>query len=113
MDRNEFVAQVVDILDEMQNDLFDTALQLQNENTRSINSLDEFKDFFTPKNSSKPEIHGGFAVSHFVDVPEIDQILKPLKVTPRCIPLENNDEPGTCIFTGKPAEKKAIFAKAY
>lgn len=113
MDRAEFVANVTSILDEMQQGLYDRALQLRQDNTVEINSLDEFKDFFTPKNEKKPEIHGGFASCHFVDEPEIDEILKPLKVTPRCIPLEGEKEEGTCLFTGKPSQGRAIFAKSY
>lgn len=113
MDRSEFVGQVGSILDEIQKGLYDRALKLREENSVEINSLDDFKDYFTPKNSKKPEIHGGFASCHFVDTPEIDEILKPLKVTPRCIPLDQNDEPGTCLFTGKPSTRRAIFAKSY
>jgi len=113
MDRQELVANVTKILDEMQQGLYDRALEHRQANTREINSLDKFKRFFTPKNSDRPEIHGGFALSHFVDCPEVEQICKDLKVTIRCIPLENNDEPGTCIFTGQKSQGRAVFAKAY
>ena len=113
MDRGQLAAGVIGILDEIQQGLYDRALKLRQENTRDIDSLDEFKAYFTPKNANKPEIHGGFAVCHFVDEPEIDSILKPLKVTPRCIPLEQEEEQGTCIFTGKPTNRKAIFGKSY
>ena len=40
-------------------------------------------------------------------------ILKELKVTLRCLPLEEEPTPGTCIFSGKPSSGRAIFAKAY
>ena len=113
MGRTEFVSSAISILDEIQNGLYQRALTLREENTRSIDSLEEFKAYFTPKNSNKPEIHGGFAICHFVDEPEIDTVLKPLKVTPRCIPLEMEEEQGTCIFTGKPTNRKAIFSKSY
>lgn len=113
MGRAEFVANVTSILDEMQQGLFERALQHRKDNTVDIDSLDEFKQFFTPKNGKNPEIHGGFARCHFVDEPEIDKILKPLKVTPRCIPLEGDKEEGTCLFTGKPSQGRAIFAKSY
>ena len=113
MSRDEFVAKVTGILDEIQNGLYDRALKLRQDNTQPIASLDEFKQYFTPKNANKPEIHGGFAVCHFIDCPEMDTILKPLKVTPRCIPLEQNQEPGKCIFTGKETTQTGIFAKSY
>ncbi len=111
--RDEFVATVVQTLEEMQQNLYQRALEMRNAHLRDIDNLDEFKQFFTPKNPERPEIHGGFARCHFVDTPEMEEILKPLKVTPRCIPLEDNDEPGTCIFTGQPTRQRAIFAKAY
>ena len=113
MGRDEFVSEIGNILDDLQSGLFARALKLREDNTRTIDSLDEFKSYFTPKNTNKPEIHGGFAISHFVDEPEIDEILKPLKVTPRCIPLEQSGEQGTCIFTGKPTNQVAIFGKSY
>ena len=50
---------------------------------------------------------------HFADEDSLETLLKELKVTIRCIPEDDNDTPGTCFHTGKPAEKQAIFAKAY
>ncbi|MCP4778370.1 MAG: proline--tRNA ligase, partial [Planctomycetaceae bacterium] len=87
MPRAEFVERVSEILDEMQQGLFDKALKLRTDNTQQINSFDEFKAFFTPKNEGKPEVHGGFAECYFVDCPETDAMLVPLKVTPRCAPV--------------------------
>ncbi len=113
MKRAELVAGIVGILDDMQKGLFDRAAKMRDENTREITSLDEFKAFFTPKNEKKPEVHGGFARCHFVDCPEMDEILKPLKVTPRCIPLDQEKTPGTCLFTGKPTDTVGIFSKSY
>ena len=111
--RGEFIAKATELLDEIQQNLFDRALAYRQEHTHSLTKLDEFKTFFTPKNEDEPEIHGGFALSHFTETPEVEEILKDLKVTIRCVPLDDNDEPGTCIFTGQPAAKRAVFAKAY
>lgn len=113
MPRAEFVERVSEILDEMQQGLFDKALKLRTDNTQQINSFDEFKAFFTPKNEGKPEVHGGFAECYFVDCPETDAMLVPLKVTPRCAPVGQDAEPGVCIFTGKPTQTRGIFAKSY
>ena len=113
LSREEFVAKLPETLAEMQQGLFDKALAMRTENTRDIDSLEEFKDFFTPKNSKRPELHGGFAQCYFVDCPETEAILKPLKVTPRNIPLDNEKIPGTCIFTGQKTVERAIFAKSY
>lgn len=113
MGRDELVSTIGGLLAEIQKSLYDRADQLRIENTVTINNEADFRDFFTPKNADSPEIHGGFAMCHFSDEDSIDALLKELKVTIRCIPSENNDTPGTCFATGKPAEKQAIFAKAY
>lgn len=113
MPRAEFVERVSDVLEEMQQGLFDKALKLRVDNTQQVNSFDEFKAFFTPKNEDKPEAHGGFAECYFVDCPETDAMLVPIKVTPRCAPVGQGAEPGVCIFTGKPTQTRGIFAKSY
>ncbi len=113
MDRAQFLGTLSQTLDEMQQGLFDRALQLRRQHTRPIDSLEEFKDFFTPVNADKPETHGGFALCHWVEDPAVDEILKDLKVTVRCIPLEGEQEEGTCIFTGRPSRQRVVFAKAY
>jgi len=105
--RAEMLATLPEILQQMQDGMFEKALQMQKDNTKEISDLDEFKKFFK---GDKPS---GFVLSHFTDVPEMEEILKPLKVTPRCIPLADNDTPGKCIFTGADTNKRAIFAKAY
>lgn len=111
--REQFVATVAEVLDEIQNNLFDRALQLRESNTCRIDAPAEFEAYFTPKNEEKPEIHGGFALCHFNDTPEMDEKLKKLKVTVRCVPLGGQDEPGRCIFTGRPSHRRGVFAKAY
>ena len=107
----ELVQQVPQILDQMQKALFQKAKTFQTENYKNIESKEEFYKFFTPENSKKPEIHGGFAEVFFVDDPKIeDQIKQELGVTVRCFLLDKSI--GKCIFTGKEG-KKALFAKAY
>jgi prolyl-tRNA synthetase len=111
--RDEFVGTVCSVLDEIQNNLLQKALALREENTREIRSLAEFRDYFTPRNAEKPEIHGGFAVCHWCEDPAADEALKELKVTIRCVTLQGEQESGECVFTGKPSKQKAVFAKAY
>ena len=113
INRDEFVANAVQMLDEIQASLFDRALKLRQENTVRIDSLDEFKKYFTPKDSEKPEIHGGFAMCHWCEDPEVYKVLDELKVTIRCVPFDEPEEDGQCIFTGKPSKKRAVFGKAY
>ncbi|MEO1529232.1 MAG: proline--tRNA ligase [Planctomycetota bacterium] len=111
--RDELVATIETVLGDIQQSLYDRADQLRKDNTVTIQNESEFRDYFTPKNADSPEIHGGFAVCHFADEDSLEPLLKELKVTIRCIPEDDNDTPGTCFATGKPAEKQAIFAKAY
>jgi prolyl-tRNA synthetase len=111
--RQQLIETAPQILQEIQDSLFQRALKLREENTCQIDTLDEFKAYFTPKNDAKPEIHAGFAYCHWSEDPAMHELLKDLKVTVRCVPLSGPQEAGKCIFTGKPSTKRAIFAKAY
>jgi prolyl-tRNA synthetase len=111
--RDQFVQTVGQRLDQMQQDLYQRALQLRTANTQSIDSLDVFRDYFTPADPDKPEIHGGFAMCHWNAAADTDALLKDLKVTIRCIPIDAPDEPGTCIFSGLPSSRRVVFGKAY
>lgn len=111
--RDAFVEGIVDTLEDIQNVLFARAKQFRADHTRKLNSEAEFIEFFTPKNTDEPEIHGGFAEMVFCCDPELeDRISKEHKVTVRCIPIETADEEVPCAFTGKPG-KRVIFAKSY
>ena len=110
----EFVSRAPVILGEIHNNLYQRAKKFRDEQTRVINSRDEFYEFFTPKNSAKPEIHGGFALAHWNGSGEIEaKIKEDLKVTIRVIPFKDTSEPGKCIFSGEPSERQAIWAKSY
>ena len=107
------VEQIEELLEEIQQNLFQRAQQIRTDNTCTIDDAAEFKDFFTPENTEKPEIHGGFAWSHWVPNPETAKLLAKLKVTVRCIPREVDSEPGTCIFSGQPSPQRVVFGKSY
>jgi prolyl-tRNA synthetase len=109
--RDELIATIAAVLGEMQQGLYDKALALREQHSVTITNEADFRQYFTSKTEN--EIHGGFAHCHFASEDELEPLLKELKVTIRCMPRDNNDEPGTCFFSGKPAAKKAIFAKAY
>jgi len=115
VDRNELVATIGQRLTAIQDGLFARALKLREENTHSFDSLEKMLAYFTPKgsNDNDREIHGGFALAHFIDCPEVDELMKKHKITIRCVPLDQNRTPGKCIVTGQPTDKQAIFAKAY
>ncbi|OLC29251.1 MAG: proline--tRNA ligase [Verrucomicrobia bacterium 13_1_40CM_4_54_4] len=110
----ELRSRASEILASIQQNLFERAKEFRDEHTRVINSKTEFYDFFTPKNAAKPEIHGGFALTHWNGSREVEeQIKNDLKVTIRVIPLDDSSEPGSCIFTGEPSARRVAWAKSY
>jgi len=113
MPRDEFVRRVPELLESIQRNLLERATKFRDAHTRVIESKDEFYDFFTPKNSAKPEIHGGFALAHWDGSRAVEeQIKSDLKVTIRCIPF-GEGETGTCIFTSAPSARRVVWAKSY
>ena len=114
MPMEEFVSRAPEFLMSIQNTLYERAKKFRDENTRMIDSKKEFYDFFTPKDSTKPEIHGGFALAYWNGSREIEEQIKDdLKVTIRVIPLDESAEPGRCIFTGEPSARRVVWAKSY
>ncbi|MFC1479600.1 proline--tRNA ligase [Planctomycetota bacterium] len=112
--RSTFISGVTKQLESIQNELFQKALKFQKEHTCIIDSKDEFIEFFSPADKEKPEIHGGFALSHWCgDSAVEEQIKDELNVTIRCIPLDREEEEGSCIYSGKPSRGRVLFAKAY
>ena len=113
--RGEFVAGIADLLAEIQRGLYERARKFRQEHTHSIGTWDEFRSFFTPANPEKPEIHGGFAWSHWCGSRACEQkVNEELSVTIRCRPIGfGESEPGRCVVCGAPAQERVIFAKAY
>lgn len=93
-------------LDEIQQSLFDRAMDYRNTHITEVNGFDEFKDLLESK--------GGFLSAHWDGTPETEEKIKELtKATIRCIPLDRVAEAGKCVFTGKPSVGRVLFAKAY
>ncbi len=114
LSKEELLATVVDQLEEIQNSLFQRAKTFRDSHIRTITTKAEFYAYFTPKDLENPEIHGGFALCHWVEDAEAEeQIKKDLGVTIRCIPLDLPEEDGVCPFTGKKSMQRVIYAKAY
>ena len=112
--REEFIFIVPQILEEIQKNLYDRASEFRREHTMRFNDRNKFIKYFTPKNTDKPEIHGGFAVAHWCGGAECEAWpAENLKVTIRCIPLDGEQEDGKGIVCGGDSKKRVIFAKAY
>ncbi len=105
--REKFLAGVETMLAEIQQGLFDRAAAAREEATTTIDDLDAFAEYFAE------DAPGGLAYCHFVDGPEMEAKLKELKVTARCVPVDGPEESGTCIFSGQPSAKRAVFSRAY
>ncbi|MEJ7600925.1 MAG: hypothetical protein WKG01_23670, partial [Kofleriaceae bacterium] len=115
--RAEFVEKLPAILQEIQDALYARAKKFRKDNTKQIDTRDEFYAYFQEPTKNAPNaptpIHGGFAMTHFNGDPALEaQIKDDLGVTVRCIPIERG-EPGTCPFTGQPSAKRVVWAKAY
>lgn len=106
--KEEFIESAASILEEIQNNLYKKALTYREENTQVLTSIEEFEKYF-----SKDGISGGFALCNWCEDAIDHPVLGKYKVTPRCIPLDQEKPDGNCLFTGKPATHKVIFAKAY
>lgn len=88
----------------IQSNLYNKALQFRNEHMFTVNTFDEFKE----------KIEQGFVVAHWDGTTETElKIKEETKATIRCIPLDNKQEAGTCVYSGKPSTQRVIFAKAY
>jgi prolyl-tRNA synthetase len=111
---SECAAKVPALLEEMQSALLTRAEAFVATHSRTIDSKEEFYAFFTPENSAKPEIHGGFALTHWDGSAAVEEQIKAdLKVTIRCIPFEESPEAGICPFSGNPSRQRVVWAKSY
>jgi len=111
----EFLQGAAQCLEDIQSSLLARATRFKEDNMKRIDTMEEFIEFFTPSNTDKPEIHGGFALCHWAGSNEEEEkIAKEHKVTIRCIPHgEQYAEEGTCILTGQRSERRVVFSKAY
>lgn len=94
------------LLEDIQQNIYNKALAFRNENIREANSWDEFVKLLDEK--------GGFISAHWDGTPETEEKIKEqTKATIRCIPLDNKQEGGACILSGKPSTQRVLFARAY
>lgn len=101
------VAHVEQLLKDIQQNLYDRALQFREEKTTEVDNFDDFKSIL---DQDIP----GFISAHWDGTEETEQKIKELtKATIRCIPNDAPEEAGKCVFSGKPSNKRVLFAKAY
>jgi prolyl-tRNA synthetase len=97
---------ILQLLEEIQQQIFNKALAFRNENIREANTWEEFVEILDTK--------AGFVSAHWDGTSETeDKIKEQTKATIRCIPIDNKQESGNCILTGKPSTQRVLFARAY
>ena len=114
---DRFAATAADFLGEIQQGLFDRAREFRDRRSVRLESLEALREFFGADGEGKGEAKGGakggFAHVHVADDPAVTEALDPLKVTVRCVPMEGDDEPGTCVITGQPVSRRSVLARSY
>ncbi|MBK9504442.1 MAG: proline--tRNA ligase [Chitinophagaceae bacterium] len=98
-------AYIQDLLEKIQQNMYDKALAFRTANTFVIDTWDAF--------TAQIE-KGGFIYAHWDGTSETEDKIKELtKATIRCIPMDGVEEAGTCVYSGKPSNKRVLFARAY
>ncbi|MDP2891125.1 MAG: proline--tRNA ligase [Bacteroidota bacterium] len=94
------------LLNDIQENIFNKAIIFRNEMTTPVETYDEFKEVLQNK--------GGFILAHWDGTSETEQLIKDeTKATIRCIPFDQVPEEGTCMYSGKPSKGRVIFALSY
>ena len=97
---------IVQLLDEIQQAMFDKARAYRDAH---ITKVDNWQDF-----EKTLDGEGGFISAHWDGTAETEESIKQkTKATIRCIPLNNPQEEGKCVLTGKPSKERVLFARAY
>ena len=100
------VSYISDLLETIQSDLFNKALNYRDTHVTEVQDFDEFKEVLETK--------GGFIAAHWDGTAETEEKIKELtKATIRCIPLDRKLEEGICVLTGSKSVGRVLFAKAY
>jgi prolyl-tRNA synthetase len=99
-------AHIKKLLAEIQKAIYERARAYRDSHIHKVNTWEEFIDALENK--------GGFISAHWDGTGETEEKIKELsKATIRCIPLDNVQEAGACVLTGKPSVQRVLFAKAY
>ncbi len=94
------------LLEDIQQNMFNRAKSFRDSNITKVDDFEVFQKLL----DEKP----GFILAHWDGTAETEDKIKELtKATIRCIPLDNPQEDGKCILTGKSSKQRVLFARAY
>jgi prolyl-tRNA synthetase len=101
----EAVEKVVSLMEEIQDHIYNKALEFRKANTYTTDSYREFQEILDK---------GGFIMAHWDGASETEERIKEeTRATIRCIPFDTPEEEGKCILTGNPSKRRVLFARAY
>lgn len=105
LQQKDLAHKVENLLEKIQQNLYQKAIDYREEMTNKADNWEEFTQLIEK---------GGFVLAHWDGTPETEEEIKQqTKATIRCIPLNNKQEEGKCVFSGKPSNQRVVFAKAY
>ncbi len=103
---NQIIAEIPTLLEDIQTNIYQKALRFKTEMITEVNSFEEFKRVLDEKT--------GFVSAHWDGTIETETAIKDqTKASLRCIPLDAKPEAGVCVYSGKPSNKRVLFARAY
>lgn len=116
LQQSDIATKIENLLENIQNNLYQKAIDDREEKTQKVDSWEEFKKVIDDK--------GGFVLAHWDGTTETaEKIKEETKATIRCIPLDsfeegilnpkNSNDKGKCVYSGNPSTQRVIFAKAY
>jgi prolyl-tRNA synthetase len=106
LDQKAAVDHIVDLMEQIQTNIYSKALKFRDDSTHKADTWDDFVDAIENKT--------GFVLAHWDGTPETEEIIKKeTKATIRCILIDGEKEEGKCVKTGNPSKQRVVFAKAY
>jgi prolyl-tRNA synthetase len=105
LQQQDIATKIDHLLQNIQANLYQKAIDFREENTNKADSWEEFEKLLDK---------GGFVLAHWDGTPETEDKIKEMtKATIRCVPLDNKQESGKCILTNNPSTQRVVFARAY
>ena len=103
---SDIVSIVNDLMEEIQNNLYNRALERRNKQTYVAHNLEEMTNIMNE--------HPGFIKAMWCGSPECETKIKEIKGTKsRCIPFEQEHIDDKCVCCGKPAHEMVVWGIQY